>query len=35
LALLGSILHSRPDISAKLPEKLAAFDISPFNAVRD
>jgi aspartate/methionine/tyrosine aminotransferase len=35
LALLRSILHSRPDISAKLPEKLAAFDISPFNAVRD
>lgn len=35
LALLRSILHSRPDISAKLPEKLTAFDISPFNASRD
>lgn len=35
LALLRSILHSRPNISALLPEKLAAFDISPFNPVRD
>ena len=33
LALLRSILHTCPDISAQLPQKLAAFDISPFNAV--
>jgi aspartate aminotransferase/aminotransferase len=35
LALLYSVLHSRPDISSKLPEKLASLDIAPFNSVCD
>ncbi len=33
LALLRSILHSQPDISAQLQERLTAFNISPFNSV--
>jgi len=32
LAVLKSILHSRPDVSQRVSEKLAFFNIAPFNA---